>query len=91
MKKDKSNERIDNRNKNQNKSKNKSQNRSKNNNKELNKKQNKEQKKMKRWKKVLLIILKLLIWFYDVFLNCNILILYIFLILLKIYSYVTSP
>lgn len=55
MKKDKSNERIDNRNKNQNKSKNN------NKNKELNKKQNKQQKKMKRWKKVLLIILLILL------------------------------
>ena len=55
MKKDKSNERIDNRNKNQNKSKNN------NKNKELNKKQNKQQKKMKRWKKVVLIILLILL------------------------------
>lgn len=51
MKKDKSNERINNKKKSQNKSK----------NKELNKKQNKEKKKMKKWKKVLLIILLILL------------------------------
>ena len=59
MKKDKSNERIDNKNKNQNKSQNKSRNSNKN--KETNKKQNKEKKKMKKWKKVLLIILLILL------------------------------
>lgn len=51
MKKDKSNERINNKKKSQNKSK----------NKEPNKKQNKEKKKMKKWKKVLLIILLILL------------------------------
>ncbi len=51
MKKDKSNERIDNKKKRQNKSK----------NKEPNKKQNKEKKKMKKLKKVLLIILLILL------------------------------
>ena len=51
MKKDKSNERIDNKKKSQNKSK----------KKEPNKKQNKEKKKMKKWKKVLLIILLILL------------------------------
>ena len=67
MKKDKSNERIDNKNKNPNKSQNKSRNSNKNKeinkkqNKETNKKNNKEKKKMKKWKKVVLIILVILL------------------------------
>lgn len=57
MKKDKSNERINNKKKSQNKSK----------NKEPNKKQNKEKKKTKKWKKVLLIILLILLIVGSVF------------------------